>query len=168
MASKLFDATELYSSTDILNTNKEIHNFHHLHRSTSHRLNDELLVNFNNDKREQIHNLTHSRRFRRSKSNFQSNEQINWFNDHFKLKELPGLRYIRADGALVFPPFSSSFYSPSVHHTGYVCVAWNAAGTIISAQVNVKAGKYPFFCRIFFFKNRRYTYRSIQLKLNKI
>lgn len=69
------------------------------------------------------------------------NEQIDWFNEHFRLKELPGLRYVRADGALVFPPFASSFYSPSVHHTGYVCVAWNSAGTVISPQINVKAGK---------------------------
>lgn len=171
LASKLFDATELYSTSDLLNSlnNQEPshhpHDYHHrahLHRSTSHRLlNDELFVNLSDQGREQfvLQNLTSSLtsgshrqfgRFKRTinKSAFglfqagSSNEQIDWFNEHFRLKELPGLRYVRADGALVFPPFASSFYSPSVHHTGYVCVAWNAAGTVISPQINVKAGRF--------------------------
>lgn len=161
LASKLFDATELYSTSDLLNSlnNQEPHHqlphdFHHrahLHRSTSHRLlNDELFIDLSKDQFV-LQNLTHhSHRFKRtiSKPAFgqfpalpAANEQIDWLNEHFKLKELPGLRYVRTDGALVFPPFASSFYSPSVHHTGYVCVAWNSAGTVISPQINVKAGK---------------------------
>lgn len=172
LASKLFDATELYSTSDLLtslgaglNTQEphrqlphEFHHRAHLHRSTSHRLlNDELFIDLSDRGREQfvLQNLTasssqHSRRFKRTpnKSAFgqfpasSTNEQIDWLNEHFRLKELPGLRYVRADGALVFPPFASSFYSPSVHHTGYVCVAWNSAGTVISPQINVKAGKF--------------------------
>lgn len=164
LASKLFDATELYSTTsDLLNnlnnhqeTHHQSHDYHHrthLHRSTSHRLDDELQINLNNKEQFIVHNFTNVHSSKRSKrtinkstfNQFQTslNEQIDWLNnEHFKLKEIPGLRYIRTDGALVFPPFASSFYSPSVHHTGYVCVAWNSAGTIISAQINVKAGEF--------------------------
>lgn len=57
------------------------------------------------------------------------------------LERLPQLRYTRADGALVFPPFSAAQYSAELHSTGYVCVGWNQHGALISRQVNVRAGK---------------------------
>ena len=176
LASKLFDATELYSTSDLINnlnsqepSHHDYHHRTHLHRSTSHRLlNDELFVNLNslNDKEQPefiVKNLTS--RVKRSinkATNFQSlNERpIDWLNEHFKLKELPGLRYVRGDGALVFPPFASSFYSPSVHHTGYVCVAWNQGGTIISAQINIKAGKHFVSLRFFFVSLRFFCFSN--------
>ena len=154
LASKLFDATELYSTSDLINnlnsnnqeTHQSTHDFHHrrLHRSTSHHFNELLISNLTayskfRFKRNSIKQTNYVNQFK------QANEQFDWSNENFKLKELPGLRYLRADGALVFPPFASSFYSPSVHHTGYVCVAWNLAGTILSAQINVKAGKFYLF-----------------------
>lgn len=157
LASKLFDATELFSTSDLINnlnnqeSHHEYHHRNHAHRSTGHRLlNDELFIDLNNLKTnfkefKLINQTSNTERLKRSiKSlNFQNlNEppSSDWLNENLKLKELPGLRYIRSDGALVFPPFASSFYSPSVHHTGYICIAWNQAGTILSSQINIKAG----------------------------
>lgn len=59
---------------------------------------------------------------------------------HRSLDSLPNLRHIRHDGALVFAPFAAFQYSTDVHSTGYVCVAWNRHGALISRQVNVRAG----------------------------
>ncbi|KAK8774909.1 hypothetical protein V5799_010558 [Amblyomma americanum] len=54
--------------------------------------------------------------------------------------ELPGLRQLRPDGSLVFPPFGVDQYRPDVHATSYRCEASNSYGIIGSRDVRVAAG----------------------------
>nr|XP_037283851.1 translation initiation factor IF-2-like [Rhipicephalus microplus] len=54
--------------------------------------------------------------------------------------ELPGLRQLRPDGSLVFPPFGVDQYRPDVHATSYRCEASNSFGIIGSRDVRVTAG----------------------------
>lgn len=54
--------------------------------------------------------------------------------------ELPGLRHLRPDGSLVFPPFGADQYRPDVHATSYRCEASNVYGIIGSRDVRVSAG----------------------------
>ncbi|XP_042144471.1 Down syndrome cell adhesion molecule-like protein Dscam2 [Ixodes scapularis] len=61
------------------------------------------------------------------------------------LTELPGLRQLRSDGSLVFPPFGAEQYRPDVHATSYRCEASNSYGIIGSRDVRVSAGT----CRLF-------------------
>ena len=56
-------------------------------------------------------------------------------------RDVPGLRYIRSDGTLVFPPFARTDYSQEVHDTVYQCLASNTVGSIISREVHVRGGK---------------------------
>ncbi|XP_075732215.1 cell adhesion molecule Dscam1-like isoform X1 [Rhipicephalus microplus] len=53
--------------------------------------------------------------------------------------ELPGLRQLRPDGSLVFPPFGVDQYRPDVHATSYRCEASNSFGIIGSRDVRVTA-----------------------------
>lgn len=57
--------------------------------------------------------------------------------------ELPGLRQLRPDGSLVFPPFGVDQYRPDVHATSYRCEASNSYGIIGSRDVRVTAGMFP-------------------------
>ncbi|GIY60673.1 down syndrome cell adhesion molecule-like protein Dscam2 [Caerostris darwini] len=67
---------------------------------------------------------------------------ITWVKgDGEVLQDLSGLRYVRHDGTLVFPPFPGEEYRADVHATVYRCEASNAAGTIGSRDVHVRAGK---------------------------
>lgn len=52
--------------------------------------------------------------------------------------EVNGLRYVRADGSLVFPPFSSTQYRQDVHGSLYYCAASNTVGSIRSTEVQVR------------------------------
>ncbi|CAL1264643.1 unnamed protein product [Larinioides sclopetarius] len=54
------------------------------------------------------------------------------------VKDIPGLIQVRADGTLVFSPFSKSDYKKDVHDTVYQCLASNSVGTIISREVQVR------------------------------
>ncbi|CAN8031307.1 unnamed protein product, partial [Ixodes persulcatus] len=56
------------------------------------------------------------------------------------LTDLPGLRQLRSDGSLVFPPFGADQYRPDVHATSYRCEASNSYGSIGSRDVRVSAG----------------------------
>lgn len=49
------------------------------------------------------------------------------------------LRYVRADGALVFSPFATSDYDDSIHNRRYRCVGVNQHGALLSREVHVKA-----------------------------
>ncbi|KAG0414909.1 hypothetical protein HPB47_007921 [Ixodes persulcatus] len=55
------------------------------------------------------------------------------------LTDLPGLRQLRSDGSLVFPPFGADQYRPDVHATSYRCEASNSYGSIGSRDVRVSA-----------------------------
>ncbi|XP_035211872.1 Down syndrome cell adhesion molecule-like protein Dscam2 [Stegodyphus dumicola] len=54
------------------------------------------------------------------------------------ITDIPGLRHVRPDGSLVFPPFRGEDQRPDVHTTTYRCVASNAVGAIGSRDVSVK------------------------------
>ncbi|XP_071040101.1 cell adhesion molecule Dscam1 isoform X2 [Parasteatoda tepidariorum] len=59
--------------------------------------------------------------------------------DGENLEELPGLRYTRHDGSLVFEPFSSEEYRADIHASVYRCEASNRLGIIGSRDVHVRA-----------------------------
>lgn len=56
--------------------------------------------------------------------------------------DVPGLRQVTAAGELVFPPFRAEDYRQEVHAMVYVCMARNTVGSILSRDVNVRAGNY--------------------------
>ncbi|XP_023243550.1 Down syndrome cell adhesion molecule-like protein Dscam2 [Centruroides sculpturatus] len=60
--------------------------------------------------------------------------------DGTPLREIPGLRHVRPDGSLVFPPFRAEDYRQDVHDDIYRCVASNSVGNIFSREVQVRAG----------------------------
>ncbi|CAL1297477.1 unnamed protein product [Larinioides sclopetarius] len=65
---------------------------------------------------------------------------ITWVkSDGELIHDLPGLRHMRHDGALVFPPFSPEDYRADVHAAVYRCVVSNSVGTIGSRDVHVRA-----------------------------
>uniref|UniRef100_A0A1A9UEN7 Ig-like domain-containing protein n=1 Tax=Glossina austeni TaxID=7395 RepID=A0A1A9UEN7_GLOAU len=51
------------------------------------------------------------------------------------------IKKIAGNGTLYFPPFLSQYYRTDVHETTYRCRATNEAGTILSRNVRVQAGK---------------------------
>ncbi|KAH9374291.1 hypothetical protein HPB48_005611 [Haemaphysalis longicornis] len=53
--------------------------------------------------------------------------------------EVPGLRYVRPDGSLVFPKFAPKDFRQDVHATQYRCVATNSVGSVASRDVKVRA-----------------------------
>ncbi|RWS07252.1 netrin receptor DSCAM-like protein, partial [Dinothrombium tinctorium] len=57
--------------------------------------------------------------------------------DGYKVTEIPGLRHLRSDGSLVFPPFKASDYRQDVHAATYRCIAGNNFGIIGSKDVHV-------------------------------
>lgn len=59
--------------------------------------------------------------------------------DGTPLREIPGLRHVRPDGSLVFPPFRAEDYRQDVHDDIYRCVASNSVGIILSREVQVRA-----------------------------
>lgn len=68
--------------------------------------------------------------------------EIIWVrSDGTAVGDVPGLRQISSDGKLVFPPFRAEDYRQEVHAQVYACLARNQFGTIISRDVNVRAGK---------------------------
>ncbi|CAL1295071.1 unnamed protein product, partial [Larinioides sclopetarius] len=65
--------------------------------------------------------------------------RITWqTRDGSAVKDVPGLRHMRSDGTLVFPPFSKPDYRQDVHDTVYQCLATNNVGTILSREVHVR------------------------------
>ena len=50
------------------------------------------------------------------------------------------------NGNLVFPPFRAEDYRQEVHAQVYVCLARNPVGSVLSRDVNVRAGPYPHRC----------------------
>ncbi|XP_034237503.1 Down syndrome cell adhesion molecule-like protein Dscam2 [Thrips palmi] len=57
---------------------------------------------------------------------------------------LPRIREVLANGSLYFPAFPGELYSSEVHTATYRCAASNAAGTILSREMRVRAGEYHF------------------------
>ena len=48
---------------------------------------------------------------------------------------------VQTSGSLVFPPFRAEDYKQEVHAQYYRCMARNPAGSIVSRDVHVRAGK---------------------------
>ncbi|KAG8193120.1 hypothetical protein JTE90_004944 [Oedothorax gibbosus] len=68
--------------------------------------------------------------------------RITWLSrDGTPTRDVPGLRHMRSDGTLVFPPFSRQDYRQDVHDAVYQCSASNAVGSILSREVHVRGGK---------------------------
>ncbi|GFU40699.1 down syndrome cell adhesion molecule-like protein Dscam2 [Nephila pilipes] len=85
---------------------------------------------------------------------------ITWVkSDGEVIHDLPGLRHIRHDGALVFPPFSPEDYRADVHAAVYRCMVSNSVGTIGSRDVHVRAGR----CSIIVFV---YLYKELFIPIN--
>lgn len=77
--------------------------------------------------------------------------EIIWVrSDGTAVGDVPGLRQVSSDGKLVFPPFRAEDYRQEVHAQVYACLARNQFGSIISRDVNVRAGKifvvFFFYC----------------------
>ncbi|RWS30176.1 netrin receptor DSCAM-like protein [Leptotrombidium deliense] len=68
-------------------------------------------------------------------------QQHSFVHTYNKVNDVPGLRYQRPDGSLVFPPFSTDQYNEDIHSQTYRCLATNTYGTVVSRNVRVKAGK---------------------------
>uniref|UniRef100_T1JP35 Down syndrome cell adhesion molecule n=1 Tax=Strigamia maritima TaxID=126957 RepID=T1JP35_STRMM len=65
---------------------------------------------------------------------------VDWIlPDGSRVGNVPGLRQLGPEGVLYFPPFSAEDYRQDVHAVSYKCTANNAAGTIVSRNVNVRA-----------------------------
>lgn len=65
--------------------------------------------------------------------------------------EIAGLRRITNsaghNSSLIFPPFAATAYRPDVHSTAYRCRASSPAGTILSREMRLRAGKtIHYFC----------------------
>lgn len=68
--------------------------------------------------------------------------EIIWVrSDGTAVGDVPGLRQVLSNGNLVFPPFRAEDYRQDVHAQVYACLAKNQFGSIISRDVNVRAGK---------------------------
>lgn len=58
---------------------------------------------------------------------------------------MTGLRRVTTtssyNATLIFPPFAATAYRPDVHSTAYRCRASSPAGTILSREMRLRAGK---------------------------
>jgi len=70
-----------------------------------------------------------------------SDEMININEAAESVNEISGLRYFREDGSMILIPFSEDNYRKDVHSTTYRCIASNQFGSIMSANIEVNAGK---------------------------
>ncbi|GIY98344.1 down syndrome cell adhesion molecule homolog [Caerostris extrusa] len=75
------------------------------------------------------------------------NPTVTWrTEDGTVVVNVPGLRHVRWDGSLDFPPFAQEDFRKDVHTAVYRCVAMNSAGILGSRDVRVRAGKKePYF-----------------------
>uniref|UniRef100_A0A1B0CC48 Ig-like domain-containing protein n=1 Tax=Lutzomyia longipalpis TaxID=7200 RepID=A0A1B0CC48_LUTLO len=65
---------------------------------------------------------------------------VEWLDqDNNLVTTIPKVRHILANGSLYFPPFEAEAFRQDVHWTNYKCLATNAVGSIVSADVNIKA-----------------------------
>ncbi|XP_067138886.1 cell adhesion molecule Dscam1-like isoform X1 [Centruroides vittatus] len=55
------------------------------------------------------------------------------------VQDVTGLRHVRPDGTLVFPPFRSESYRQDVHASMYRCIISNTLGSVASRDVTVRA-----------------------------
>ncbi|XP_074595893.1 cell adhesion molecule Dscam1-like isoform X2 [Brevipalpus obovatus] len=55
-----------------------------------------------------------------------------------RVKDVPGLRHVRSDGSLEFPPFSQHQFNDDIHSAIYRCIATNPIGTISSRNVRLR------------------------------
>ncbi|GIY94874.1 down syndrome cell adhesion molecule-like protein Dscam2 [Caerostris extrusa] len=70
------------------------------------------------------------------------NPRLSWqTREGGNARDVPGLRYTRSDGTLVFPPFARNDYRQDVHDTVYQCLASNSVGSIVSREVHVRGGE---------------------------
>lgn len=72
--------------------------------------------------------------------------EIIWVrSDGTAVGDVPGLRQVLSNGNLVFPPFRAEDYRQEVHAQVYACLAKNSVGSILSRDVNVRAGLRTFY-----------------------
>ena len=68
--------------------------------------------------------------------------RIEWATtDGSAASNIPGVRMVLANGTLIFPPFAESEYRQDVHSAIYRCVISNTVGSVISRDVQVRAGE---------------------------
>ncbi|XP_067138856.1 cell adhesion molecule Dscam1-like [Centruroides vittatus] len=64
---------------------------------------------------------------------------VTWVKrDDTLISDLPGLRHVKPEGSLVFPPFQAEDYRQDVHDTVYKCLATSSVGKIVSREVQVR------------------------------
>lgn len=63
-------------------------------------------------------------------------------SDWSRLSNIPRLRHTRQDGSLVFQPFRAEEYRQDIHGAVYRCVAANSFGSVGSAEVHVRGGRF--------------------------
>ncbi|GIX77126.1 down syndrome cell adhesion molecule-like protein Dscam2 [Caerostris darwini] len=91
---------------------------------------------------------------------------IRWVkHDGQAVPDLPGLRHVRHDGALVFPPFPAEDYRADVHATIYRCEISNVIGTLGSRDVHVRAGKCFLGLKNFDYKRQKFNITSAKLTI---
>jgi hypothetical protein len=92
---------------------------------------------------------------------YSTNLKVTWIvlvgDTYIEASDVLGLRLIREDGSLCFPPFIDSQYNANIHNTAYKCVGQTPYGTIGSREVRVKAGKscLTYLCTCFLSSNHR-------------
>ncbi|KAF2366280.1 Immunoglobulin-like domain [Trinorchestia longiramus] len=66
--------------------------------------------------------------------------QVTWLQKNLApVEHVPGLLTVSDNGSLVFFPFSSHSYSPSLHASSYSCVSSFPLGALLSLPVRVRA-----------------------------
>lgn len=72
---------------------------------------------------------------------------LDWVSsDGSPVEPIPHLRETLGNGSLYFPPFGAESYRHDVHSAVYRCMATNKVGTVLSSEVNVRAGKCLYSC----------------------
>lgn len=73
------------------------------------------------------------------------------------MRDVPGVLAVRADGTLSFAPFRAQDYRQDVHAATYRCVASNAAGSVGSRDVQVRASEYTLLWSPVFYSEAVYA-----------
>ncbi|GFN87595.1 Down syndrome cell adhesion molecule [Plakobranchus ocellatus] len=69
--------------------------------------------------------------------------ELDWVReDGSAVDNIPGLLNVLPNNTLRFHPFPQASFRTGVHKGVYRCLASNAAGTVVSNNVTVRAGKY--------------------------
>nr|CAD7393255.1 unnamed protein product [Timema cristinae] len=65
---------------------------------------------------------------------------VEWLGgDKLAVSTIPGIRLVRSNGSIIFPPFDAEAFRQDVHWAVYRCVASNSVGSIVSRDITVRA-----------------------------